>query len=131
MFDVSSGMHATPHCPINISGGDYMRLLGVLVQNFCISLGVITGGAMIGAMSAIFTGQPPQRTILELAERLKIWAMVTALGGTFESIRMLEMGLFGGEFQTLIKQILLIVSAFGGAQLGYYILESLVTRGRP
>ena len=108
-----------------------MRLLSVLVQNFCISLGVITGGALIGAMSAIFTGQPPQRTILELAERLKIWAMVTALGGTFESIRVIEMGLFGGEFQTLIKQTLLILSAFGGAQLGYYIIASLVTRGRP
>ena len=108
-----------------------MRLLGVLVQNFCISLGVITGGAMVGALSAIFTGQPPQRTILELAERLKVWAMVTALGGTFESIRVIEMGLFSGQFQTLIKQTLLIVSAFSGAQLGYYIISSLVTRGRP
>lgn len=101
------------------------------MQNFCISLGVITGGTLIGALSAIFTGQPPQRIILELADRLKIWAMVAALGGTFESIRVIEMGLFGGQIQSLIKQALLIVSAFGGAQLGYYVISVLIGGGRP
>lgn len=95
------------------------------------SLGVITGGALIGSLSALLTGQPPQRMLLEIADRLKIWAMVAALGGTFESIRVIEMGLIGGEFQSLIKQVLLIISAFGGAQLGYLLISTLVSGGRP
>lgn len=108
-----------------------VRLIGVLVQNFCISLGVVTGGALVGALSAVITGHPPQRTIFELADRLKIWAMVSALGGTFESIRVIEMGLFGGQFQGLVKQALLIISAYGGAHLGYLIIAAISNGTRP
>ena len=108
-----------------------MKIINIVAQNFCIALGVITGGALIGATSAIITGQPPQRVMLELADRLKIWAMVTALGGTFESIRVIEMGLFGGELQTLAQQSILIISSFAGAQLGHFLIHSIVNGGRP
>lgn len=96
-----------------------------LLLTFCVALGVNLGGSLMGSMGAILLHRPPLKTMLELSEELKIWAMVAALGGTFGVIRTFEAGVFGKQFTGLVKQLLIIGSAFLGAHLGYLIIISL------
>jgi len=93
---------------------------------FFTALGVILGAAVIGALAAVITGQPPIKTMLKLSADLKIWAIVSAIGGTFTTLEVLELGLFHGEFLSLVKQMLYLFAAFSGAQLGHFLITSLV-----
>lgn len=90
------------------------------------SLGVVLGAALIGALSSIFTHEPPMKTMIKLAYEIKIWAIVAALGGTFSTFEVVESGLFDGEVQALLQQFTYIVGAFLGAQFGYFIIYSLM-----
>ena len=96
-----------------------------LVTTFFIVLGVILGGSILGSVAGFLSaGQPPFYGIVELAERLKIWALVTALGGSFTAFRVIEIGFLSGQPAEIIKQLALIVCAFGGSHLGYVLLKS-------
>jgi hypothetical protein len=90
------------------------------------SLGVVLGAALIGSLSVIFTKGAPAKTMLKLAYEIKIWAIVAALGGTFSTIEVVELGLFEGQITALLQQFVYIIGAFMGAQLGYFIIYSLV-----
>jgi len=89
------------------------------------ALGVELGASLVGALAAVISHGPPLKTMTKLAYEIKIWAIVAAIGGTFTTIEVLEMGLFEGELVTVIKQILYIISAFMGAQFGYVIISWL------
>lgn len=102
--------------------------VNTLIMDFLIALGVVVGGATIGALSALFSYRPPLHVMADLAERLKIWALVAALGGTFNTIRTLETGLFDGQLGVVARQLTIVLSAFAGAQLGY-TLVILIARG--
>lgn len=102
--------------------------VNTLILDFLIALGVVVGGSAIGALSALFTYRPPLHVMADLAERLKIWALASALGGTFNAIRALETGLFGGHLGVVARQVTIILSAFAGAHLGYTIIV-LIARG--
>lgn len=102
--------------------------VNTLILDFLIALGVVVGGATIGALSALFTYRPPLHVMADLAERLKIWALVAALGGTFSTIRTLETGLFGGQLGVVARQATIVLSAFAGAHLGYTLI-TLIARG--
>ncbi|NMA01305.1 MAG: hypothetical protein GX923_01905 [Clostridia bacterium] len=97
---------------------------------FFTSLGLILGGSMIGSLSAVITGGQPYFTMRKLAEEMKIWAVVAAIGGTFSSFEALGSGLFSGDYRTLIKHFLYVVSSFAGAEIGIYIIYTL-TGGKP
>ncbi len=103
-----------------------VRLLNALTLNFLIALGVVLGGVLCGSLSSLITQQPPLRTMVELAEKLKIWGLVAALGGTFPALKALEMGFLDGQIASVVKQILLLLSAFWGAHAGYLIILNLV-----
>ena len=94
-----------------------------LLLTFCIALGVVTGGALVGALGALVWGETPMTTLVELAGRLKIWGMVAALGGTFDSIRNLESGFLQGQLRVVAKQSLFIATAFLGAHLGFLLIR--------
>lgn len=96
-----------------------------MVLDFLIALGVVVGGALVGALAAILTNRPPLHLMVDLAERLKIWALVSALGGTFGTIRALESGLFGGQLGVVARQSTIVLSAFLGAHLGYLLITYL------
>ncbi len=99
-----------------------------ILYNLFISMGVILGGCFFGGIAATFNGHPPLKTMLDLCEKIKIWAIIVALGGTFPSFKMLEVGIFNGDIRGLFKQVIYILSALTGAQLGYrliYYLEGL------
>ena len=103
-----------------------MQLLNALTLNFLIALGVVLGGVFYGSLSTLITEQPPLHTMVELAEKLKIWGLVAALGGTFPALKALEVGFLDGQITSIVKQILLLLSAFWGAHAGYLIILSLV-----
>lgn len=95
------------------------------IESYFIALGVLLGGALIGAMAAFLTGQPPMTAIFRIASSLKIWAIVAAIGGTFDTVYSFEKGLFNADTKDLFKQFLLIMSAMGGAQTGATLLSWL------
>ena len=90
------------------------------------SLGVVLGASLVGSLASLFTNDAPIKTMLKLAHEIKIWAIVAALGGTFSTIEIVELGLFDGEVKVLAQQFVYIFGAFLGAQFGYFLVHSLV-----
>ncbi|MGM9924610.1 MAG: YtrH family sporulation protein [Bacillus sp. (in: firmicutes)] len=101
----------------------------VFLNSFFISFGVLVGGSLIGGMAAFFTNQPPITAVIGLSESLRIWAIIAAIGGTFDTVYSLERGLLNGETKDLIKQILWIISAYTGAHTGSVIIH-WITQGQ-
>jgi hypothetical protein len=95
------------------------------IESYFIALGVILGGALIGGIAAFLTGQPPLTAVTRLSSSLRIWAIVAAIGGTFDAVYSFERGLFNAETKDVFKQILLILSALGGAQTGALLISWL------
>lgn len=95
------------------------------IQSYFIALGVLLGGALIGGIASFLTGQPPLTAISRLSSALRIWAIVAAIGGTFDAVYKFERGIFYAETKDIVKQILFILSALGGAQTGALIINWL------
>ncbi|MBA2873796.1 hypothetical protein HNR31_000548 [Anoxybacillus caldiproteolyticus] len=102
-----------------------LAFLPAFIQSYFIALGVLFGGALIGGLGAFLTGEQPLTAMYRFAGDLKIWAVVAAIGGTFDTFYSVERGLFLGETRDIIKQFLLILSAMGGAQTGVTIVNWL------
>jgi Sporulation protein YtrH len=95
------------------------------IESYFIALGVILGGALIGGIASFLTGQPPITAVARLSSALRIWAIVAAIGGTFDAVYSFERGLFNAETKDIFKQILVILSALGGAQTGALLINWL------
>jgi len=102
------------------------KFIFTIFLDFFVAMGVVIGGSFFGALISLLLGQPPIHTLRVLAEQLKIWGLVAALGGTFDSFRILESGVFEGEINILIKQILYIGSAILGAHIAYLLIQWLI-----
>jgi hypothetical protein len=96
-----------------------------LVMYYCISFGVIMGGCLLSGVGAVFTFQSPTEQMLGVAHHIKIWAIVAAIGGTIDPIRYIENQVAEGHIYTAMKQILLIIVAFLGAQSGNTIIQMM------
>lgn len=99
--------------------------LTLLVTSYFIAFGVMLGGSLIGGFGAFLVGQPPMTMIQRFSDSLRIWALVAAIGGTFDTFYFLERGIFQGETKIVIKQVLLIIFAMGGMQTGLIITRWL------
>jgi formate hydrogenlyase subunit 3/multisubunit Na+/H+ antiporter MnhD subunit len=95
------------------------------IESYFIALGVILGGSIIGGIATFLTGNPPLTAVYRLSNLLRIWAIVAAIGGTFDTVYSFERGLLQGETKDLFKQFLLILSALGGAQTGALLIKWL------
>lgn len=95
------------------------------IESYFIALGVILGGSLIGGIASFLTGHPPLTTVYRLSSALRIWAIVAAIGGTFDTVYSFERGILNAETRDLFKQFLLILSALGGAQTGALIINWL------
>ncbi|GAB2569814.1 sporulation membrane protein YtrH [Gracilibacillus alcaliphilus] len=102
------------------------RFMATIVQCYFIAFGVIIGGSLIGSIGAFITGEAPFVHIIRIAKSLRIWAIVAAIGGTFDAITNFERGLFDGSTIDLVKQVLLIITAMGGAHTALLIIEWLI-----
>ncbi|WP_284139825.1 MULTISPECIES: YtrH family sporulation protein [unclassified Virgibacillus] len=101
------------------------RFFASFIHCFFIAFGVIIGGSLIGSIGAFATGDPPFTEMSNLAKKLRIWAIVAAIGGTFDAIANFEKALDGSSFD-VIKQILLILSAMGGVKTGIILISWLI-----
>lgn len=96
-----------------------------LIESYFIALGVLIGGTLIGGLAAFITGKPPLTEIFRISTSIRIWAIIAAIGGTFDTVYSFERGLLQGETKDIFKQFLLILSALGGAQTGALIITWL------
>ncbi|UQZ83142.1 Sporulation membrane protein YtrH [Paenibacillus konkukensis] len=99
------------------------------VMDFFIAFGVVLGGTMLGGIAAVLTMEPPTTRMLLISEQIKIWALVAAVGGTIDPLRFIESNLAEGFISPAIKQILLIVFAFIGAQSGTALIQWICREG--
>ena len=56
----------------------------------------------------------PTQTMLEVADRIKIWALAAAIGGTIDPMRVIESNVAVGNLSPAIKQVLYLGFAFRG-----------------
>jgi hypothetical protein len=103
------------------------RFIGTLVLDFFVALGIVLGGSIIGAIGALLTHRPPMTTMVKLADDLKIWALVAALGGTMDTLKVFDTGVFGGgNLGGALKQFCYLIAAFLGCNVGYYCVKWIV-----
>jgi glycerol uptake facilitator-like aquaporin len=100
-----------------------------MVMYFGVSFGVVIGGSMLSGIAAVLTLQSPSEKMLYISENIKIWAMVAAVGGTIDPIRYIEINVSEGHLNPAIKQILYIVVAFVGAQMGTSLIQMICKGG--
>lgn len=96
-----------------------------VVLTFFVAFGIVVGGAISGGLGAFLTDKPPLLSMFQLATQLKIFGIVGALGGTFDSFLQIEKILMG-NFSPVIKQMVMIVVAFWGAHIGTICVHWLV-----
>lgn len=100
------------------------------IQNFFIAFGVVVGASLFAGLGAVITGQPPLRTMTQLADSMKIWGMAVALGGTFSSFAAINKGLFQGEIKTIIKQVIYIFVALLGSNAASTFIQLIQRCGQ-
>ncbi len=93
-----------------------------IIPVFFIALGVVIGGSFVGSIGGVIIKQSPLKIMLDIADDLKLYAIISAIGGTFTNLRMLEGVLFKGDLLIIFQQFLILLSAFFGAQLGYWLI---------
>ncbi|MBM7648835.1 hypothetical protein JOC78_001785 [Bacillus ectoiniformans] len=96
-----------------------------LFKCFFIAFGILLGGSLLGGIGAFLTGKPLYTAIFQISEGLRIWAIIAAIGGTFDTLYSFERGFLQGETKELFKQFLLILSAMGGTHIGTLIISWL------
>ncbi|MFA9558729.1 YtrH family sporulation protein [Evansella sp. AB-rgal1] len=105
------------------------EFLATLVIDYFVAFGVIIGGTIVGGIGAYLIGKPPLSVMYDLASSLKIWALVAAIGGTFDAISSLERGIFGGTHADIFKTIMMIFIALCGAQSGTTLIQWITQEG--
>ena len=103
--------------------------LATLVIDFFVAFGVILGGSIIGGIGAYLIGKPPLSIMYDLGNSLKIWALVAAIGGTFDAFSSLERGIFEGTHMDLFKTLLMIFAALSGAHSGSILIQWITQEG--
>jgi hypothetical protein len=93
-----------------------------IIPVFFIALGVVLGGSFIGSIGGILIQESPLKFMANIADDLKLYAIISAIGGTFTNLRILEGSVSQGEIILLFQQIIILLSAFLGAQLGYWLI---------
>lgn len=99
------------------------KFITSFINCFFIAFGVIMGGAIIGSLGSFFTGEAPLTSMNRIAKGLRIWAIVAAIGGTFDAIANFERGVIDGSTIDIVKQVLLIISAMGGVKTAIVLLQ--------
>jgi hypothetical protein len=99
-----------------------------LASDFFIAFGIVLGGSLLGGICAVFFLDTPSTTMERIAGNIKIWAMVAAVGGTIDPLRVIETHFLDGYLSPAIKQILFFISAFIGAHLGYLLVQWICRR---
>lgn len=98
--------------------------------DFFIAFGIVLGGSLLGGIGAVVSLQPPTQTMLDVSDRIKIWALAAAIGGTIDPMRVIESNFFDGNLSPVIKQILFLLFAFIGAHMGSELVKWVCGGGK-
>ena len=99
------------------------RFFASFTHCFFIAFGVIIGGALIGSIGSFLTGDPPLLAMNRISQSLKIWAIVAAIGGTFDAIDTFQKGILDGTTMDLMKQIAIVISAMAGVKMALILIN--------
>lgn len=99
-----------------------------LLSNFLIALGVTLGGSLSGAAASLLSGGHPLDRLRYLSEDLRLWGILVAVSGSFEPLRHLEQGLLFGQGRALFRQVVALVVAMAGANVGYFLIQTVAGR---
>lgn len=103
-----------------------MYILTNLILDFFVSMGMVVGGSLLGGLATAITHtRPPMTTMVTLAEQLKIWALVSTLGGTMDTLRVIESSVLGLKLKPILLQFTYLTAAFIGCQIGYVLIRWL------
>lgn len=97
-----------------------------VISIFFVAFGIVLGGSLLSGLGAVLTKQSPIFIMKSVALDIKFWAVLSAIGGTIDTLKGFEEGFIGGHFSVIVRQILYIVSAFTGATLASYILIFII-----
>ncbi|MCU6712434.1 YtrH family sporulation protein [Paenibacillus sp. J5C_2022] len=96
--------------------------------DFFIAFGIVIGGAMLAGIGSVFMLMPPATIMMDTAARLKIWAIVAAIGGSIDPVRVIESNISAGQLSPAAQQICFILFAFLGAHLATELVR-IICRG--
>ncbi len=100
-------------------------MINRMVTVFFIALGVVIGGTFIGGLAAFITKESPIKMMDDISQRIKLYAVVSSIGGTFKNLRLLEGSIFQGELSVVFQQALVLLIGFIGANIGVFIIKGL------
>ncbi len=95
------------------------------IEYFFIAFGVLIGGALLSGVGAFLVNKPPLVNMSEWAQRLNIWAVVAAMGGSMDTLENLERGILSGIPVEVVKQVLLLIAAMLGAHTATIVVHWL------
>ena len=96
--------------------------------DFFIAFGVVIGGSMLAGIGSVFLLMPPSSMMVSTAANLKIWAIVAAVGGSIDPMRVIESNIMEGHLSPAVLQIGYIAAAFLGAHMGTEMVK-LICKG--
>lgn len=99
------------------------RFFASFIHCFFIAFGVVIGGTILGSVGSFFTGDAPLTAMNRIAQSLKIWAIVAAIGGTFDAIENFQKGFLDGSTMDLFKQVFIIIAAMLGVKSASLIIS--------
>lgn len=99
------------------------RFFATFIHCFFIAFGVIIGGTILGSVGSFLTGEAPLNAMNRIAQSLRIWAIVAAIGGTFDAIANFQKGFLDGSTMDLFKQAMFIVSAMVGVKSALLLIS--------
>lgn len=99
------------------------RFFVTFIHCFFISFGVMVGGAILGSIGAFITGGSPLHAMNRISQSLKIWAVIAAIGGTFDAIESFQKGFLDGATLDLFKQFMFILSAMIGVKAALLLIS--------
>jgi hypothetical protein len=108
---------------------DMSMLYTKMAFSFFIAFGVVLGGALLAGVGSVFLWTPPRVEMLKVAGNLKIWALVAAVGGTIDPIRVIESNMADGHLSVAFQQISYILFAFLGAHMGTELIQWMCKNG--
>ncbi|MCF2943889.1 MULTISPECIES: YtrH family sporulation protein [Paenibacillus] len=98
-------------------------VLAKAAMDFCIAFGVIIGGSLMAAVGSVLVSGSAATAMYDTAMRLKIWAIVVAIGGTIDPVRVIEYNMQEGHLSPVAQQIMFIGFAFLGAHMGTELIR--------
>jgi len=102
------------------------RFFATFIHVYFIAFGVVIGGTILGSVGSFLTGDAPLTEMSRIAKSLRIWAIVAAIGGTFDAIANFEKGVLDGSTIDLFKQSMLILSAMGGVKSAILLITWMI-----